>query len=219
MCIRDRYYTHWRLAQALAKLGEHRLQPAHFATNVYGDRLDYFPAGYEEMLGYDLVAIENVPVEAIGGEGIALLKDYVEAGGGLLVCGGWHAFGGGGYAGSVLEELLPVTSAPAPDLFWQPQGLPLRVGGAVPRWAATVPLKSSVYWFQQAREIRPGATVALRAEDRPFLVLSTAGKGRVACLLGAPCGAPLPGQVGFWDDPAWVEVLARTLSWLKAGSR
>lgn len=213
--LRGQFYSHWRLAQALEKLGEHRLQPAHFVTNVYGDRLDYFPAGYEEMMGYDVVVLEDIPVEAIGDEGLALLKDYVDAGGGLLVCGGWYSFAGGGYAGSVLGELLPVTSDVSSRIQWHPSGLALQVGAPPPLSVGFASLNSRDYWLQNVRGIKDGATISLMAGNKPFLVTGAYGKGRVGCLLGAPCGSPLPGQTCFWDDPGWISCLAETLKWLR----
>ncbi|MBI3921171.1 MAG: hypothetical protein HY318_07115 [Armatimonadetes bacterium] len=205
--LRGMFYPHWRIAQALGRGGPHRVQPAHFVTNVYGDRLDYFPAGYDEMLGYDVVVLEDIPVEAIGEEGLALLKDYVEAGGGLLVCGGWHSFAGGGYVGSGLEDVLPVTIGPSPDLHWHAQGLSLKADQRF----LPVTLSSFAYWCQEIKGRKADSTVIVTAGDKPFLVTSTYRKGRVACLLGAPCGSPQPGQTGFWEDDHWTELLGQTL--------
>ncbi|MES1205217.1 MAG: hypothetical protein ABUS79_04695, partial [Pseudomonadota bacterium] len=56
----------------------------------------------------DLVALCDLPRAALDDDTLAALDAYVRDGGGLLVTGGPHAFGPGGWDGSRLEPLLPV---------------------------------------------------------------------------------------------------------------
>ena len=53
--------------------------------------------------------LDEVPARALSTRAVAALRGAVEAGAGLLVVGAGQAFGPGGYAGSPLEDLLPVT--------------------------------------------------------------------------------------------------------------
>ena len=63
-----------------------------------------------ELAGYDLVVLDGVAAEEVADHQVEGLATYLDNGGGLLVVGGPGAFGSGGYAGSPLDRLLPVTS-------------------------------------------------------------------------------------------------------------
>jgi Ca-activated chloride channel homolog len=56
----------------------------------------------------DLIAFVDLPRAEVSDAVLAKLDAYVHDGGGLLVTGGPHAFGPGGWDGSRLEKLLPV---------------------------------------------------------------------------------------------------------------
>jgi hypothetical protein len=56
------------------------------------------------------VVLENVEAGRLSENGLHVLAQYVkEAGGGLVMTGGQHSFGEGGYRKSPVEELLPVS--------------------------------------------------------------------------------------------------------------
>ncbi|MSR75556.1 MAG: VWA domain-containing protein [Planctomycetes bacterium] len=59
----------------------------------------------------DVTILDDVPAEALDAASLAALGSAVRAGGGLLVCGGRHSFGPGGYGASPLDQMLPL----APD--------------------------------------------------------------------------------------------------------
>ncbi len=71
------------------------------ASSVVGDPL--------WLQRYDLVALENVPADALG-EGVAgaLARYVTEQGGGLVMIGGPDSFGAGGWKGTEIEPILPV---------------------------------------------------------------------------------------------------------------
>jgi Ca-activated chloride channel family protein len=91
------------LADALTGQGIH-------LDHIYG--ADNFPANLVEMQNYDAVILANV---ARGSSGLSedqqkMLATYVhDMGGGLVMIGGDNTFGAGGWQGSKLEEVLPVT--------------------------------------------------------------------------------------------------------------
>jgi Ca-activated chloride channel homolog len=62
-----------------------------------------------ELSGYDFCVLSDQPADALSPGFVRSLSSYLQAGGGLLVAGGEHAFGPGGYHGTALERLLPVT--------------------------------------------------------------------------------------------------------------
>ena len=61
------------------------------------------------LLSYASTVLVDVPAESLPAGRMLTLKSYVrDHGGGLLVVGGDHAFGPGGYARTPLEDMLPV---------------------------------------------------------------------------------------------------------------
>ena len=68
------------------------------------------PASLHELAGYDLVILDNVPGFDLSLARMELLERYVrDAGGGVVMIGGDKSFGAGGYLGTPVERLLPVT--------------------------------------------------------------------------------------------------------------
>ena len=71
----------------------------------------YLAASAEALMAYDAIALVNVNASAIGEGQLAALTSYVRTlGRGLCVFGGDDSFAPGGYRGSALEEILPVTA-------------------------------------------------------------------------------------------------------------
>jgi uncharacterized membrane protein len=57
---------------------------------------------------YDAFILGDLDADALGTENLQQLASAVERGKGLLVLGGLHSFGPGGYRGTPLDEVLPV---------------------------------------------------------------------------------------------------------------
>jgi Mg-chelatase subunit ChlD len=67
------------------------------------------PASMHELLGYDLVILDNVSGFDMSLAKMELLERYVrDAGGGVVKIGGDRSYGVGGYYGTPVERLLPV---------------------------------------------------------------------------------------------------------------
>lgn len=79
------------------------------------------PRSLGELASVQGLVLLDIAAADLGPDAPALLDRYVrQTGGGLLLVGGQHAFGPGGYAGTVLETLAPLSSTP-------PERPPLRV--------------------------------------------------------------------------------------------
>ena len=64
----------------------------------------------EELSNYSAVILENVAAENLGMAGMNVLSHWVrDAGGGLVMTGGRNSYAVGGYYGSPLAEVLPVS--------------------------------------------------------------------------------------------------------------
>lgn len=214
---RGQFYPAWRLDDALQQHQPFTLKAGHFSKNVYGEQLDFFPAGYEQIMALDAVVLNNVSAECMSANDQALLVDYVEHGGGLLILGGWYAFGGGRYADSALgrRRRLPVRSSGSSDIRRYRDGLPLEVGDGTLFADLDLQAAPAVFWLQEAEITSDQAVVAMTAGGKPFIVLHSYGKGRVACVLAAPCGVSVPGRTLFCEADCWPDVMSRLIAWLK----
>jgi Mg-chelatase subunit ChlD len=68
------------------------------------------PGSLAALQGVAAVVLDDVPAYALSPQQMAVLRDYVRiSGGGLLAVGGSRSFGIGGYAGTPLEDALPVS--------------------------------------------------------------------------------------------------------------
>lgn len=74
------------------------------------------PQRPDELEGYELVILANVPAASLSARQMELLDRYVkDFGGGLIVVGGDRAFTSGDYQGTKLEEILPVWCQVGPN--------------------------------------------------------------------------------------------------------
>lgn len=68
------------------------------------------PSRRSELGAYDAFLLDNVPAASLTLDQLAGLQDAARSlGRGLIVIGGTQSYGPGGYAGTALEEALPVT--------------------------------------------------------------------------------------------------------------
>lgn len=84
-------------------------------------QLDYFPVGsgffgnaksfrddLKDLSKYDVFIIGDVPADLLGPTALRKIAARVEQGAGLLMTGGYHSFGPGGYADTPLATFIPV---------------------------------------------------------------------------------------------------------------
>ena len=130
------------------------------------------------------------------------IRDYVEGGGGLVMIGGYMTFQGiegkAKYAGTAVEEALPVTLMHHDDRMEMPQG-------ATPHVAADaghpilegVPESWPALLGYNHVAAKPDAEVLARVGGDPLLVVGSFGKGRSVAFT-SDCGP-------HWAPPPFVE--------------
>ena len=135
-----------------------------------------FPKTREELFRYRAIILGSVDASFFTRDQLQMLADFVSLrGGGLLLLGGRHAFGEGGYAGTAIAPVMPVVIAgeAVPDSLTfladiKPQLTPAGAASAATqvesteektatRWK-TMPAVTSV---NRIRGIKPGAVVLL----------------------------------------------------------
>jgi uncharacterized membrane protein len=166
-----------------------------------GGELIGFPKTPEALMQYNLVILADVGAYALTIRQRMMLKDYVQAGGAVLFCGGVNAFGFGCFGETSLAEWLPCQVGSEPDRQPLGNGMPL-----TPTAAAANVFPADLAWVQQPRVFyrhavtpRPDATVWLTAGGQPVLLVRAMGKGRVAAWCCTPEGDPSPAQLAFWE--------------------
>ena len=179
-----------------------------------GLSLSYFPPDYPALTSYDLFVMGNVPAAPLDLVGQEMLKDYLNAGGNLLVLGGDQAFGQASFSNAGLIELLPVELGGPYNWRKLLNGnLKVAADHAVTKGVSFD--GKDVVCYSHLCTPKKGATVAVTAGDRPILVLATTPKGgRIACVLATPFGEAGKDQVAFWDSPAWATLMQNTVRWL-----
>lgn len=132
---------------------------------------------------------------------LTLLRDWVASGGGLVMVGGYLTFQGiegkGRYAGSAVEEALPVTILPYDDRVEIPEGIVPGVTAPDHPLAIGLPERWPAILGYNRLTARAEATVIAAAGDDPLLAAWSFGQGR-AVAFASDCGP-------HWAPPAFVE--------------
>lgn len=189
---------------------------AYRRQNVYHGpfiQLTGMPETAEGYFNYSVIVLANIDAQCLGPERLAVIRRFVDQGGGLVVLGGSWAFGRGGYEGTVLAEMLPVTFPLEYRIPFDTEGLPLKQGVK-----ASWPL--SVDWSSAPRpqyvhkvSPKPDATVEVMAGEQPAIVSGRFGQGRVvACALTAH-GESTPEARAYWEWAGWPKVLGQACEW------
>jgi uncharacterized membrane protein len=141
------------------------------------------------------------------------LRDYVANGGGLVMIGGYLTFQGiegkAMYAGTAVEEALPVTLMRHDDRVEAPQGAIPHVADPGHPIVAGLPEKWPALLGYNHVAAKPDAEVLVRAGGDPLLVVGGFGKGRGVAFT-SDCGphwAPPPfiawdGYAKLWNGIA-----------------
>jgi uncharacterized membrane protein len=181
-----------------------------------------FPLTLEAMQAYDAIIISDAPADSfllhpdslagkIMPNRLKLIGDYVRAGGGFAMIGGWMAFGGfhgkAHYAYSPLAQLLPVKIAPHDDRMEIPEGIYPSVVTKHPLLAGLPAEWPDFLGYNKVEQ--KGGTRLLEFKDTgdPLLIVEEIGKGRVGSFMsdilphwGSPRFEEWTGYVMFWEQ-------------------
>ncbi len=156
-----------------------------------------FPTTREELFAFRGIILGSIEASFFTADQLRMLAEFVsQRGGGLLALGGRNTLAEGGYRGTPVAEVLPISldrsplepDAPATELRVQPTAAG-RVQAAVMiapteaaserRWDSLPPLTT----VNALGSLRPGATALLTgrtpggSDDRPLLALQRFGRG------------------------------------------
>lgn len=181
-------------------------QPAHVAARD-------FPATPEELAAYDVVMLSDIGANTlllhpetfsrskVLPNRLNSIRDYVLGGGGFVMVGGYLTFQGvdakARYAGSPVEEVLPVRMRPYDDRVEAPQGLKPNVADSGHPIVAGLGDDWPALLGYNEVEAKPDGRVLVRVGGDPLIVTGTFGKGRSVAFT-SDCGP-------HWAPPPFVE--------------
>ncbi len=179
--------------------------------------MEDFPETYDQFMENDVIVLDNVQAVDLGVQKRTMIADFVHAGGGLLVMGGWFNLSQGADRNTALAELLPVRIVRQGDLAIDAAGFPFKAvkSDFFPKvdWARA----GSAFQVDQS-PLKDGAEVLATVGGHPAIVRGTCGEGRVIVMLANPHGEPAKGVQPYWESPEWPHILAACLTHLAKGS-
>ena len=160
--------------------------PAHLV-------LEQFPSTMEQLSQYDVVMISEVGANTFylhpqtfnntrrTPNRLALLWEYVKEGGALGMFGGYMSFQGiegkGKWAGSEIEECLPVNFSYYDDRAEHPEGICLQIDQNAHPILQEFPTQSPPLLGYNVAIAKPEAQVLIQYQGDPMLCLMEYGKG------------------------------------------
>lgn len=191
---------------------------------------EHFPETLPALQRYDVVLLSDVGANSLlfhpemlhrsvrHPNRLALLRDYVQAGGGLAMIGGWMSFAGidgrARYHDTPVEEVLPVTCQPCDDRREVPEGVTPAVAADHPVLDG-LPAEWPFFLGYNRVAARPDAAVLLRLGDDPLLAVRDCGPGRTAAFM-SDC-APHWGPPEFLHWPGYPRLWNNLVRWLARG--
>lgn len=183
-----------------------------------------FPATPEALAAYDCVMLSDIGANTllihpetftkakVLPNRLHSIRDYTANGGGLVMIGGYMTFQGieakAQYAGTAVEEALPVTISRDDDRVEAPQGAKPKTAGTHPITAGVKGKWPALLGYNRI-VAKPSATLVATVDDDPLIVAGSFGKGR-SVAFASDCGphwAPPPfvtwaGYAKLWNGIA-----------------
>jgi uncharacterized membrane protein len=202
-----------------------RYMPAHEAQQD-------FPLTLEALAAYDAVILSDIGANTLllhpetwlrskpMPNRLRLLRSYVEAGGGLMMVGGYLSFqginGSARYHGTPIEDVLPVEISPYDDRVEVPEGFaPVLKQKAHPILNGLTGRWPQLLGFNEVTP-KPGAavlaTVSADYAAKPLLVAGTFGKGRSLAWTSDIGPHWLPPEFVAWKG--YARLWQQALGWL-----
>ncbi len=147
---------------------------------------------------------------------LRLLQEWVIAGGGLAMCGGYYSFSGiygaARYHRTPLEEVLPVNILPYDDRLETPEGAQPHVVEAGHPILAGLPAAWPLLLGFNELTLKPGAQLLASVNDYPLLAVQTVGQGRTLAWASdiGPHWCPEP--FATWEG--YARLWAQAVAWL-----
>ena len=205
------------------------LRGAGFAVEHLPNHLanDQFPYTAAELAAYDAVILSDIGANTLllsnetftksiaKPNRLESLREYTRGGGGLIMVGGYLTFQGidakGKWAGTAVEEALPVTIAATDDRVECPQGVTPVVADAAHPIVAGLPAEWPHLLGYNRLTAKTGAQVVATAGADPLIVAGAFGQGR-AVAYASDCG-PHWAPPAFCDWAGYARLWTQLVGW------
>lgn len=222
-------FPHTQVEIGCAKLLEVLDAAGHDVEHLRShDVAEKFPSTLEELEDYDVVLLSDIgsnslllpPIVFAQGRPatnrLKLLREWVHNGGGLMMAGGYLSFQGfqgmANYAGTPLEEVLPVRISRWDDRVEAPEGLKGSLTTAEHPVSQGLDQQWPILLGYQQLEAREDATVLAEIEGDPLLVTREVDQGRSLAFASdiSPHWAPSE----FMEWQGYQRLFDNAVSWL-----
>ena len=209
------------LSEAFGATGiEFEHMPSHLAA-------ESFPFELAGLASYDVVVLSDVgsntlllhPDVWVHGRPtpnrLELLREFVEAGGGLAMAGGYLSFQGldgrARYRGTPVEAVLPVDIDPWDDRVEVPEGFAARVVADHPVVAGLDAEWPPLLGYNRVR-LKQDAVLLATCGDDPVLAVREVGAGRTLAWASDIGPHWCPEEFALW--PGYTRLWAQAVTWL-----
>jgi uncharacterized membrane protein len=184
-----------------------------------------FPSSRESLAAWDVIILSDIGSNTLllhpdtfvrsqrTANRRALLREWVEDGGGLVMVGGYLTFAGiegkGKWAGTPVEEVLPVSISLTDDRVERPEGVvPTVLAPDHPIVARSTGAWPVVLGYNRLTA-KPDAEVVVAIDGDPLLALRAVGKGRTVAFASDCAPHWLPPEFVGWSgyDPLWTGIV------------
>ncbi len=195
------------------------------------DVAEFFPETKEDLDRYDVVILSDVGANSlllsprVFSEGrtapnrLALLRDWVESGGSLMMAGGYLSFQGfqakANYAGTAIEDALPVTMVRYDDRVETPEGASANVTDPEHPIVRGLDAEWPPLLGYQTLTAKEGASVLATVNGEPLLTVWEFGAGRAAAY--ASDISPHWASAEFMEWEGYGRLFNQLVNWLARG--
>ncbi|XBH20764.1 glutamine amidotransferase [Jonesiaceae bacterium BS-20] len=222
-------FAHTQVHIGCAKFMEVLRDSGHEVTHLKShDVAAEFPLTIEELNAYDVVILSDVGANTlllppqVFEEGkrapnrFTLLKEWVNNGGGLMMAGGYLSFQGfqamANYAGTAIEEILPVNISRWDDRKETPEGISGELTGVAHEVVSGLDQTWPALLGYQILEPKTDATVLATIEDAPLLAVREVGKGRTLAFASDISPHWAPEEFMAWEG--YQSLFSNSVTWL-----
>jgi uncharacterized membrane protein len=160
----------------------------------------------DQLAKYGTIIMPNVPVDKMSLKDRKAYSDWTMAGGHLVILGGDYSLGQGMMRNTFFEDVLPCRLLRNDDVAKMPEH------SAVKSMESKNKDRNRIY-YAHVTEAKPDAEISAKTGEIPLLMTRKAGKGRCTVFAGTVLGAAKDDPEAFWNGKAWVEMLAKIITY------
>ncbi|WP_347040973.1 glutamine amidotransferase [Brachybacterium nesterenkovii] len=220
--------VHIGCERLLSVLAEHGHNVTHMRSH---DAAESFPLTRDELDSYDVVLLSDIGSNSLllppsvfelgrpAPNRLHLLREWVHDGGGLMMAGGYLSFQGfeakAKYAGTAIEEILPVDISRWDDRVEAPQGVRGTLTGTSHPVVEGLEETWPILLGYQELTLKDDATLLAEIEGSPLVSVRTVGKGRTLAFASDISPHWAPTEFMEWDG--YGTLFSQAMTWLAGG--